>query len=56
MYQDGKLFIFVLQDKMTNEIHGLCETKESACIHIEKLKNLGIAEPKINAYRVQCDQ
>jgi len=53
-YDNGRLIVFVIKDKMTNEIHGIVDTIHTAQDHIKKLSNLGFTTTSliIDAYRV----
>ena len=53
-YEDGKLIVFVVKNKLPNEIHGILDTLGTAQSHIKKLSNLGFTtdEWKIDAYRM----
>ena len=53
-YENGKLIVFIVKDKLTNEIYGILDTLNNAQNHIEKLSNLGFSDSNmmIDSYRM----
>lgn len=53
MFKNGRLFVFVLKDELTNEIRAICDDMEIVKKELEAYENWGFGEVKIDCYRVK---